>query len=185
MASTSTTVHLSSDFFLRKFYDTNRTVFKTSVRSDYSSDELSYADSKALSRATGKLSKSDYTTDEKIKELAGMVDAYVTTYNNTISSTSESSDSNQSRQVKQLKKLTAKYEEELKKVGISIEKDGSLRFKKDSITEDDLKDLEQIFSKDSEYMKKSKSYAKRINATAEALLYSQITGSGTQINIIL
>ena len=55
---------LNSKFYLQNFYKENRNLSKVSVRPDYNRTELSYEDSRALKRATSKLSSFDYTEDE-------------------------------------------------------------------------------------------------------------------------
>ena len=61
----SSGIYLTSDFFLKSFYRSNRNVIKSSARDDYSNTELSYEDTRALKRAVAKLSSFDYTEDEE------------------------------------------------------------------------------------------------------------------------
>ena len=53
--------------------------------------------------------------------------ALVDTYNNSIDSASNSSSTSMKRYAKQLKKLASKYTDELEDIGITINKDGTLK----------------------------------------------------------
>ena len=52
MAKVSSGLSLSSNYFMRNFYANNRNVIKTSGRNDYTKIELSFEDSRALTRAS-------------------------------------------------------------------------------------------------------------------------------------
>ena len=88
----SSGVSLSTNYFLRNFYTNNQKASKSSNRSAFSNVELSYEDSRALSRAAKRLSKNDYGSDkdEKDSDLndtsRAAIEAFVDTYNNTITS---------------------------------------------------------------------------------------------------
>ena len=108
----SSGVSLSTNYFLRNFYTNNQKASKSSNRSAFSNVELSYEDSRALSRAAKRLSKNDYGSDkdEKDSDLndtsRAAIEAFVDTYNNTITSGKSSSDYETKRYVKQLTTLS-------------------------------------------------------------------------------
>jgi hypothetical protein len=73
----SSGVNLSSDFFLKNFYRSNRNVIKASTRNDYHKTELSYEDTRALKRAISKLSSFDYSEDENGNNIVSTIQAFV------------------------------------------------------------------------------------------------------------
>ena len=64
MAVVSSGVSLSTNYFMNNFYASNRSVIKTSGRSDYTKLELSYEDSRALTRAA-----KDHDTKYQLKKM--------------------------------------------------------------------------------------------------------------------
>ena len=66
--ATSTTegtgTSLSLSYYMRSFYKSNPTTYKTSVRKDYTDSELSYEDTRALKRAAKKLMSYDISDDD-------------------------------------------------------------------------------------------------------------------------
>ena len=71
MAKISSGLSLSSNYFMRNFYANNRNVIKSSGRNDYTKIELSFEDSRALTRASKRLLNNDYAseTDEKDEDV--------------------------------------------------------------------------------------------------------------------
>lgn len=123
----SSATNLSATYFMRNFYSNNRDAMKSSKRKEYSITELAYDDSTALHRAAKKLKNYKYSDDENTDNIRGTVMALVDTYNNSIDSASNSSSSSMKRYAKQLKKLASKYTDELEDIGITINKDGTLK----------------------------------------------------------
>ena len=189
MASTTSSrissgVNLTSNFYLQNFYKYNRNAIKVSTRSDYSKTELSYEDSRALKRAIAKLSSFDYTEDENEENITSTIQAFVKTYNYTIESTSSDS-SDTYRQNRQLKALTQKYGDDLKDLGISIEKDGTLSVSDNILKGASVKEMRKVFSNDSDYVRGVRNIAKRMNSSSYDEVYAQMTGAGGKLNIIL
>jgi len=180
----SSGVNLTSDFFLKNFYKYNRNAVKTTTRNDYTKTELSYEDSRALKRAIAKLKDFSYSEDENKNNIISTISAFTRTYNNVIESTS-SQDSNTYRQNRQLKALTDKYGDELKDIGISIEKDGTLSISDNILKGASLKKIRKVFSEDSNYVNDTRKIARRMNATSYDEVYAQITGAGGKLNIVL
>jgi hypothetical protein len=73
----SSGVNLTTDFFLKNFYRSNRNVIKSSARNDYSKTELSYEDTRALKRAVSKLSSFDYSENENGDNIVSTIQAFV------------------------------------------------------------------------------------------------------------
>ena len=180
----SSGVNLTSNFFLQNFYKYNRNAIKISTRSEYSKTELSYEDSRALKRAAAKLASFDYTEDENAGNILSTVQAFIKTYNYTIES-SDSDSSDTYRQNRQLKALSQKYEKELKDLGITIEKDGKLSVSDNILKSSTKKELRKVFSEDSDYVRNIRSIARRMNSTSYDEVYTQMTGAGGRLNIVL
>lgn len=180
----SSATYLTSNFFLQNFYSMNRNAFKTSTRANYNQTELSYEDSRALKRAAAKLSSFSYTEEENGANIVSTIHAFTKTYNNAIDSSSNE-DSEAYRQNKQLKALTKKYADELEDLGITIEEDGKLTISENLLQKSSFKDVKAIFSKESDYISSLRSIAKRMNRSSYDEVYTQMTGAGGRLNIIL
>ena len=175
---------LNSKFYLQNFYKENRNLSKVSVRPDYNRTELSYEDSRALKRATSKLSSFDYTEDENGDNIVSTIQAFAETYNNAIES-SDCKDADVYRQNRQLKAITNKYGEDLEDLGITIEEDGKLTVNENILKGSSFDEVKKVFSEESEYMKSVKRIAKRMHATSEAEIYVLMTGNGGRVNMQL
>lgn len=188
MASTdskvSSGINLTTDFFLKNFYRSNRNAMKASTRSDYHKKELSYEDSRALKRALSKLSSFTYTEDENQDNIKSSIQAFVKTYNYTLESTS-TTDSDVNRQNRQLKALTQKYGKDLKKIGISIEENGTLSVSENIFKDSSVKEISKVFSSESNYVRNVRNIAKRMNDSSYNEVYAYMTGRGGRINIVL
>lgn len=180
----STGINLTTDFFLKNFYQYNRKAMKASTRNDYSKTELSYEDSRALKRAAAKLASFDYTEDENGDNIVSTIKAFVETYNYSIDSSS-SSDSDTYRQNRQLKALTKKYGDDLKDIGITIEDNGKLSVSDNILKSSSFKEIRKVFSEESDYVRNVRTIANRMHATSYDEVYAYMTGSGGRINIVL
>ncbi len=174
---------LSSDFYLRKFYKANPQITKDSHRKQVSKLELSYEDSRALRSSSAFLSKGKYSEDDNTESLQNQVKAYIKTYNNALSSSK--SDRAFKRYSGQLKELANKYSDELKSVGITMERDGSLSLNENLLQYADNDRLKKVFSKDAELTVKVSRISGRLNNTARDTILTQLTGTGKNINITL
>lgn len=179
----SSGLSLSSEFYLRQFYKSNPQLTKDSRRKQLSKLELSYEDSKALRTGSTFLSKGKYSDDDNTESIANQVKAYVKTYNNTVAAAK--SDRSFKRYSGQLKELANKYSDELKSVGISMERDGSLKLNENLLKYADNDRLKKVFSKDAEMTVKVSSIARKLNNTSRDIILAQITGAGKSINISL
>ena len=185
-AIAGTGVSLSTSYYLRNFYSSNRDAGTASKRKELSSSTLSKADADALHRAVKKLRNFNYEDDSSDgANIYGSISAFVETYNNAVSSSGSSSDSSLTRYSKYLKNLSNEYQDELKDIGISIESDGSLKVNENLLKNASLSDVKKVFSKDAEFTSKVSRYAKRINEKAENVLYTEPTQKGSHINITI
>lgn len=191
MAAVSSGVSLSTNYFLNNFYENNRSVSKSSGRSDYTKLELSYEDSRALTRAAKRLLKNDYgsDTDEKDTVISdttrSALTAFVDTYNNTVDSSKTSTDHDTKYQLKKMKAYLHKYSNELEHIGISMESDGKLKINEDLLKTAKNSKVRKIFSSDQEFSKKFLNLSKKAHSAVESDIYSQINGKGLHVNIAL
>ena len=108
--------NLSTDYYLRKFYEHNRDVSKASKRADYTNNELIYEDTIALKKAAKLLSSFSYDDTSSDKNIYNCIRAFVTTYINAISSSRKVKDPHLKSQVNNLLKITDKYSDALIKL---------------------------------------------------------------------
>lgn len=191
MAAVSSGVSLSTNYFLNNFYENNRSVSKSSGRSDYTKLELSYEDSRALTRAAKRLLKNDYGSDTDEKDTAisdttrSALTAFVDTYNNTVDSSKTSTDHDTKYQLKKIKAYLHKYSDELEHIGISMESDGKLKINEDLLKTAKNSKVRKIFSSDQEFSKKFLNLSKKAHSAVESDINSQINGKGLHVNIAL
>lgn len=165
-------VNLTSDFYKRNFYISNRDAQTSSKRSSMDKNTLSYADGMALRQAVRQLGDFTFSEDEDAN-IRNSVLAYIDTYNNTLSSCGKSTDSTLTRNAKQLKALTKEYTNELDKIGITVNEDGTLTSRDSLFKTADLSKFKKIFSSDSTYMQRTSAYAKRIAQRSDELSLSE------------
>ena len=183
-AVSGTGISLSSNYYLRNFYVSNRDASSSSKRKEMSTGTLSKADASALHRAVKKLRNFDFSDDTSDgANIYGSVSAFVETYNNALTSSNSSSDSSLARYAKYLKNLSKEYSSQLKDVGITVNSDGSLSANENLLKSADVSDIKKLFSNDAEYNTKISRYAKRMAEKADNLIYTEQTGAGSHINI--
>ena len=189
MAKISSGLTLSTDYFMRNFYKSNRTVSKKNGRSNFSKIELSYEDSRALSRAAKRMLNTDFDTDEDEdadigETMKSKIEAFVNTYNNALE-TGDSNDYDTNRYLRQLKTLSRKHSDELSDIGITVEKDGTLTINEDLLKMADNSKVRKVFSPDNDFSQKSLRIAKKLNNAVQNNIFAQVTGTGLRINITL
>ena len=180
----TTGVTLTSEFFMNNFYKVNRNAAKVSRR-EYSKEELSYEDSRALKHAAKKLSSYSYSDQDNSETIYNTIKAYVDTYNNTLDSSLSGGEAELKHYAKQLKGLSDKYSGELEDIGITVEKDGSLTLNENLLKAADMDKVKKVFSEESDFVKKSSHISSRLNRSTYNLLYADLTGNGRQLNITL
>ena len=180
----SSATSLSASYYLQNFYYFNRNALKASYRKDYNKTELSYEDTRALKRAAAKLSSFHYSKEENGDNLVSTIKAFAETYNNALDSTN-SKDSDIARQNKQLKALSQKYGDDLDKIGITFDKDGKMSISENILKGSTFEEIENVFSDEAKYMKNLQKIAKRMHSQSYNDIYTQITGNGERLNIIL
>ena len=179
MATISSGVSLSKDYFLRNYYQNNRSAVKTSGRNELTKSELSYEDSVALRRAVKQLNKYKYDETENSSNIYGSITALIDTYNNSIDSNSQTSAS-------KYVKITSKYSDELSEIGITVAKDGKMSYSENLLKNAKLDKIKEVFGKESGLTKSLGNIAKRMHSTSyDDVMTQTLGGIGTNINISL
>lgn len=185
-ATANTAISLSESYYLRSFYKSNRDAATSSKRAEMSNSKLSQADADALRTAVRKLRNFDLEDDtDDGANIYASVSAFLETYNNVLSSSSSSSDYSLQRYAKQLKNLAKEYEKELKDIGVTVKSDGTLEKNDNLLKSADVSDIRKLFDEDARFATQSSNYAKRMNAKAADLIYTELTQKGTHINLSL
>ncbi len=163
---------LSTNFYMRNFYIKNQNARNAGTRSELSTTELSLADGIALRRAVKKLESFDYS-EEKDTDIRNSALAFIQTYNHALSSASDSEDSSLKRYAKQLKNLTKTHSDELDKIGITVNADGSMTSRDSLFKSASLTKFKALFSRDSDFMQRTSTLAKRISQRSQDVDFSE------------
>lgn len=186
----SSALTLNTDFFMRNFYKENRNAIKSNDRNNYSKLELSYEDSRALSRAARRLMQNDYGSqtdkDTDIDDTTrSSIEAFVKTYNNALETSRDTADDDTEHYLRQLKTLSKKNAEDLEDIGITVEKDGSLSINDELLKMADTSKVRKVFSPKNGFTKTVLNISKKLNASVQNNIYGQVTGKGLRINITM
>ncbi len=183
-AISGTGTSLSSTYYLRNFYTANRDARTSSKRKEMTSGALSQADATALHRAAKKLRTFNYdddTTDSA--NIYGSLTAFIQTYNNTLSSGNKSDDSSLNRYSKYLKSLSKEHSDDLSKIGITVNSDGSLTANDNLLKSAKVSKVKTLFSDDAEYITKVNRYSKKMAEKADSVVMSEILGSRIDLSL--
>ncbi len=172
-AIAGTGVSLTISFYKRNFYSDNRNAATSAKRTSYSSTELANADASAIRRAVKKLRSFTFDEDNEIN-IRNSVSAYVDTINNLMTSGKETGDKQAERYLNSLSSLNSKYSDELDDIGITVNPDGTLTTRSTMFSSASISRFESLFSKDSDYMQKVDSYAKRLQKRTTLLQDTEI-----------
>lgn len=159
---------LGTSYYMRRFYAANADARTTTSRSNLSNSTLTGADSHALRRAIRSLGSFTYDDDNETN-IKNNVSAFISTYNNMINSSGASDDRTMKNTQKSLKNLTAEYESQLDKIGITVKDNGTLESRSSLFSSADISKFESLFSSDSEYMQRVNSYARRLENRSNIL----------------
>ncbi len=172
-AIAGTGVSLTISFYKRNFYSDNRNAATSAKRTSYSSTELANADASAIRRAVKKLRSFTFDEDNKIN-IRNSVSAYVDTINNLMTSGKKTGDKQAERYLNSLSSLNSTYSDELDDIGITVNPDGTLTTRSTMFSSASISRFESLFSKDSDYMQKVDSYAKRLQKRTTLLRDTEI-----------
>ena len=158
---------VTSNYYLRSMYSSNRNLIKSSNRALVSNATLNEADATALKKAISTMEKFDYddteNTDETTLSTSSKVKyghtlkAFMDTYNYTMQSASKSSSAAAKKMTKEMKALTSAHQTELEDLGVEIDKSGYMSLA-DSSVDIDLETYGTTFGPDSDFMKMLNTY---------------------------
>ena len=178
----SSATNLSATYFMRNFYSNNRDATKSYKRKEYGITQLAYDDSTALHRAAKKLKNYKYSDDENTDNIRQTVMALVDTYNNSIDSATNSSSTSMKRYAKQLKKLANKYSDELEDIGITINKDGTLKANEELVKKADADTLNSLFGNDNDFTSSLYRVSRQMSSSSYDDYYTSLR-TGSNINL--
>lgn len=108
--------------------------------------------------------------------------ALVDTYNNSIDSASNSSSSSMKRYAKQLKKLAGRYSDKLEDIGITINKDGTLKANEELVKKADADTLNSLFGNDNDFTSSLYRVSRQMSSSSYDDYYTSLR-AGSNINL--
>ena len=156
-------ISVTNSLSLRLFYNNYSSVASGTTRASESTGTLSMADASALRNAIRKLQ--DYDFEEASKaQIQEKLQAFTDTMNNTISSATKygQGDSTVRNAASKIKSLNSQYASELQKIGITVNKDGTMSLYESAAKNYSAEKFDKFFSKDSKYLNDLYDAAKRI-----------------------
>ena len=108
--------------------------------------------------------------------------ALVDTYNNSIDSASNSSSSSMKRYAKHLKKLAGKYSDKLEDMGITINKDGTLKANEELVKKADADTLNSLFGNDNDFTSSLYRVSRQMSSSSYDDYYTSLR-TGSNINL--
>lgn len=150
------------DYFLRTYYGKDRDARLHSNRVGMKQSSKAVADSHALCSALKDLEKVDYGNTKKDGELYNKFLAFISSYNNTMDSVKDGGTAQEKQSRKKLQKLAGKYQKELERLGVKVQKDGSLKMQEGMTDKFAISKMKELFGKDSDFGKEMKRYASKI-----------------------
>ncbi len=154
---------VTNSLSIRLFYRPYSSVVSGSTRQSASTGTLSMADATALRNAVRKLQDYDFeeASEDQIQE---KLKAFTDTMNNTLESASEYSSYSSSvkNAASKIKRLNNQYASDLKKIGITVNKDGTMSLYESAAKNYSSSRFTDFFDKDSEYLNDLYDCAKRI-----------------------
>lgn len=156
-------ISVTNSLSLRIYYGQYSALTKGSTRKDATISTLSFADASALRNAVRRLQdyKFEDGTDAEVQE---KLKAFSDAVNNTLESGTKYSGNSSSvkNAVSKIKNLNNEYASELKKIGISVDKSGTLSVYESASKLYSKEKFSKFFDKDSKYLNDLYSAAQRI-----------------------
>ncbi|MBE5911056.1 hypothetical protein [Pseudobutyrivibrio sp.] len=154
---------ITNSLTLRVYYNNYNSLVKTSNRKDATTGTLSMADASALRNAVRKLQDFDFeeASESQVQE---KLKAFADTINYTISSAQKYGSNNTAvkNAANNIKNLNAQYESELKKIGISIDSDGTLSVYDSAAKNFKRERFTKFFDKENQYLNDLYTNARKI-----------------------
>ena len=162
---------VSTNYYLRSLYSTDRSLISKATRDETKASSLQKADQDALRKGIRALADWDYEDDEENKKKTVKakfyknLKAFMDSYNYTLESGDKASleDGTIKHSVNNMRALSKKYSEELSSLGIKTDSKGYMKISNSALDNIDLDNYEDVFGKDSKYMKALSQYSKHVS----------------------
>lgn len=156
-------VGVTNSLTLRTYYNRFSSVASGSTRKSASTGTLSMADASALRNAIRRLEDYDFESATKV-QIQEKLKAFTDTMNNAISSASKygKGDTSVKNAASKIKRLNSEYASDLQKIGITVNKDGSVSLYENAAKNYSAEKFKKFFDDDSKYLKEVYDAAKRI-----------------------
>ena len=156
-------ISVTNSLSLRLYYGKYSPLVKGSQRNDATKGTLSFADASALRNAVRKLQdyKFEDASEDQIQE---KVTAFADAINNTLTSGAKYASNSTSvrNAVNKIKSLNSEYADQLKRIGITVAKDGTMSVYESAGKNYSKEKFAKFFDKDSEYLNNLYSAAQKI-----------------------
>lgn len=153
------------DSLLKNYYSKKQDARREISRANYTKNELAEYDSNAVAKAAKSFRDMEYSSDNGTN-VYNNIKAFVTTYNNLVSSLENSPEYSLSRNVKLLKNALKDNKDALSEIGIEITSSGKININKQTLAESNPKKIKRLLGEDSELPNKLRFYANKIYKNA-------------------
>lgn len=149
------------DSLLKNYYSKKQDARREISRVNYTKNELAEFDSNAVAKAAKSFKDMEYSSDNGTN-VYNNIKAFVTTYNNLVSSLENSPEYSLSRNVKLLKNALKDNKDALSEIGIEITSSGKININKQTLAETNPKKIKRLLGEDSELPNTLRFYANKI-----------------------
>lgn len=163
---------VSTNYYLRSLYSADRSLINKATREETKASSLQKADQDALRKGIRALADWDYEDEDENKKKTVKakfyknLKAFTDAYNYTLESGDKASpeDSSIKHSVNNIRSLSKKYSEELSSLGIKTDSKGYMKISDSALDNIDLDNYEEVFGKNSKYMKALSQYSKHVSS---------------------
>ena len=163
---------VTTNYYLRSLYSSDRTLTNKTTRAETKAASLQKADQDALRKGIRALADWDYEDEDENSKKAVKakfyknLKAFADSYNYTLESGDKASpdDSSIKHSVGNIRSLSKKYSEELSSLGIKTDSKGYMKISDSALDNIDVESYEEMFGKDSKYMKALSEYSKHVSS---------------------
>ncbi len=162
---------VTNSLSIRLYYNSYKTVLSGATRKSATTGTISMADSSALRNAIRRLQDYDFE-DSKAEQTQEKLKAFTDIMNNTLTSCAKygKTDTSVKNATNKIKNLNNEYASELKKIGITVAKDGTMSLYDNAAKTYSERKINEFFSKDSKYLNSVYDAAKRISRRVDIRL---------------
>lgn len=149
------------DSLLKNYYSKKQDARRDVSRANYTKNELAEFDSGAVSKAAKSFRDMEYSSDNGMN-VYNNIKAFVTSYNNLVSSLEGNADYSLTRGSKLLKNVLKDNKDALSEIGIEITSSGKLSLNKQTLADTNPKKIKALLGEDSDMPNKLRFYANKI-----------------------